>query len=103
MPKEDEPTGIIAPLKEKLGQVISALAPANIAKQVGRMRAMSAPELVIYLLTLVFWIICVVGGAGLSILGFFLSLMRGSLGQEEQSAKEMELLRSKKKSNYKTE
>merc|ERR1719347_1983098 len=76
---------------------MTALSPANIAKQISKMRAMSAPELVIYLLTVVFWIICLVGGAGLTILGFFLSLMRGSLGQEDQSAKEMELLRSKKK------
>ena len=59
---------------------------------------MNPPELIIYLLTFVFWMICVVGGVGLSILGFFLSLMRGSFGQEEQNAKDMELLRSKKKS-----
>merc|ERR1719206_942185 len=76
---------------------MTALSPGNIAKQISNMRSRLNPELVIYLLTLVFWIICLVGGAGLSILGFFLSLMRGSLGQEDQSAKEMELLRSKKK------
>ena len=34
MPKEDEPTGIIAPLKEKISQLISLLSPANIVKQV---------------------------------------------------------------------
>ena len=34
MPKEDEPTGIIAPLKDKLRQVMTALSPGNIAKQV---------------------------------------------------------------------
>ena len=62
------------------------------------MKAMSTPELVIYLLTLVFWIVCYVGGLVLSILGFFLTLMRGSLGQEDQAAKEMEMMRSKKKS-----
>ena len=65
---------------------------------------MSQPELVLHLLSLVFWVVCVLGGIVLSILGFFLSLMRGSFGQEEQAATKAELmLASKKKSRFKVE
>ena len=36
MPKEDEPRGIIAPLKEKLTSILETLSPANIAKEVNK-------------------------------------------------------------------
>ena len=101
MPKEDEPRGIIAPLKENIAIVALALSPSSVLKQINKMKAMSPPDLVIYLLTTAFWITCLFGSFILSILGFFLSLMRGSFGQEEKSAKELELLNSKKKSKYK--
>ena len=96
MPKEDEPRGIIAPLKENLGLVLLAFSPGSIIKQINKMKAMSPPELIIYMLTTSFWITCLFGSCILSILGFFLTLMRGSFGQEEKSAKEMELVNSKK-------
>ena len=98
MPKEDEPRGIIAPLKENIALVLSALSPASIAKQITKMKSMSPPELIIYLLTTGFWITCLMGSCVLYILGFMLTLMRGSFGKEEKSAKELELLNSKKKS-----
>ena len=96
MPKEDEPRGIIAPLKENLGLVLLALSPSSIIKQINKMKAMSPPELIIYILTTSFWVTCLFGSCILSILGFLLTLMRGSFGQEEKSAKEMELVNSKK-------
>ena len=96
MPKEDEPRGIIAPLKENLGLVLLALSPGSIMKQINKMKAMSPPELLIYILTTSFWITCLFGSCFLSILGFFLTLMRGSFGQGEKSGKEMELVNSKK-------
>ena len=98
MPKEDEPRGIIAPLKEKIGLVMTALSPANIMKQIVIMKAMAPPELVIYILTNMFWLVCMLGLIALSVLSFLLTLMRGSLGQEEKSAKELELLKSKGRS-----
>ena len=100
MPKEDEPRGIIAPLKENIALVALALSPSSIMKQITKMKAMSPPELIIYLLTTAFWITCFFGSCALSILGFLLTLMRGSFGQEEKSAKELELVNSKKKSKY---
>ena len=36
--QEDEPTGIVAPLKEKLSLLVSLLSPGNIAKQVIRIK-----------------------------------------------------------------
>ena len=102
MPKEDEPKGLIAPLKEQAALAAEAVSPANMAKSMARMRMMSQPELVLHLLSLVFWVVCVIGGIVLSILGFFLSLMRGSFGQEEKAATKAELmLASKKKSRLK--
>ena len=96
MPKEDEPRGIIAPLKEKIGLVLMALSPGSIIKQINKMKSMSPPELIIYILTTSFWITCLFGSCFLSILGFLLTLMRGSFGQEVKSSKELELLNSKK-------
>ena len=102
MPKEDEPKGLIAPLKEQAALAAEAVSPANLAKSMARMRMMSQPELVLHLLSLVFWVVCVLGGIVLSVLGFFLSLMRGSFGQEEKAATKAELmLASKKKSKSK--
>ena len=98
MPKEDEPRGIIAPLKEKVGLVVSALSPANIMKQIIKMKAMSPPELLVYILTNLFWLACMLGLLLLSVISFLLSLMRGSIGQEEKSARELELLKSKGRS-----
>ena len=101
MPKEDEPRGIIAPLKEKIGLVLMALSPGSIIKQINKMKSMSPPELIIYILTTSFWITCLFGSCFLSILGFLLTLMRGSFGQEVKSSKELELLNSKKSKKLK--
>ena len=62
------------------------------------MSTMTGPELAVHILTSSFWILCQLLGVILSILGFFLALMRGSFGQEDQSAKDVEILKSKKKS-----
>ena len=77
---------------------MSALSPANIMKQIIKMKAMPPPELLIYILTNMFWLVCMLGLMALSVLSFLLTLMRGSLGQEEKSAKELELLKSKGRS-----
>ena len=100
MPKEDEPRGIIAPLKEKISLVLTALSPANIMKQILIMKAMAPPELVVYILTNLFWTVCMAGLMVLSVLSFLLTLMRGSFGQEEKSGKDLELIKSKGKSEY---
>ena len=112
MPKEDEPKGLIAPIKEHLALAAEAVSPANLSKQVSiheyspllhpqmaRMRMMSHPELALHILSLVFWVVCVIGGIFLTIIGFFLSLMRGSFGKEEAVVNKAEMmLASKKKS-----
>ena len=67
-------------------------------KQIIKMKAMPPPELLIYILTNMFWLVCMLGLMALSVLSFLLTLMRGSLGQEEKSAKELELLKSKGRS-----
>ena len=62
---------------------------------------MSHPELAIHLLSMVFWVFCLVAGLLLSVLSFLLSLMRGSFGQEEQAVTKAELmLAAKKKSQW---
>ena len=67
--------------------------------QMARMRMMSHPELALHILSLVFWVVCVIGGIFLTIIGFFLSLMRGSFGKEEAVVNKAEMmLASKKKS-----
>ena len=69
-----------------------------------RMRVMTQPEVFLYLLSLLFWLLCCVAGVLLSILGFFLSLMRGSFGKEEKAVTKAELmLAAKKKENEKKE
>jgi hypothetical protein len=61
------------------------------------MRLMSQPELVLHLLGLAFCLVCSIGGVFLSIIGFFLSLMRGSFGKEVQAATKAELMLAAKK------
>jgi hypothetical protein len=48
MPKEDEPKGLIAPLKEHLAAMAEAVSPTNLSKQV----ALLLPVLLLLLLLL---------------------------------------------------
>ncbi len=59
---------------------------------------MGPGELAVHLAGLLIWVVSLLLGAGLSLLLFLLRLMRGQLGKEEVTNKEMEVLRSKKKS-----
>jgi hypothetical protein len=66
--------------------------------KVTKLKSMGPGELAVHLAGLVIWMVSLLLGAGLSLLLFLLRLMRGQLGKEEVTNKEMEVLRSKKKS-----
>ena len=66
--------------------------------QVNKLKSLAPAELAIHLAGLLIWLGSLLLTAGLSILLFLLRLMRGQLGKEEVTNKEMEVLRSKKKS-----
>jgi len=59
---------------------------------------MSGGELAIFISGSFLSLILFLVGIILSILSFFLRLMRGQLGKEEKTAKELEILRVSKKS-----
>ena len=106
MPGEDEPRGIIAPLKENIAlgveQVkngIKLLHPANISAGVAKLKTMTPLEMGLGLVTLLFW---VVYGMGLftlwvnqKVFGTVLNLMRGPAKEEAKKAEE-ETARPKK-------
>jgi hypothetical protein len=62
------------------------------------LKNLSPGELAIHLSGLLLWLISLLLAAGLAVLLFLLRLMRGQLGREEATNKEVEVLRSKKKS-----
>jgi hypothetical protein len=62
------------------------------------MKGLPPGELVVELIGLLIWLVSLLLTASLAILLFLLRLMRGQLGKEEVANKEMEVLRSKKKS-----
>ena len=62
------------------------------------MKTMSGGELAIFISGSFLSLILFLVGIILSILSFFLRLMRGQLGKEEKTAKELEILRVSKKS-----
>ena len=64
------------------------------------MKSLGPGELVVHLAGLLIWLVSLLLSAGLSVLFFLLRLMRGQLGKEEADNKEMEVLRSKKKSKW---
>ena len=64
------------------------------------MKSLAPGELVVHLAGVLIWVVSLLLAAGLSVLLFLLRLMRGQLGKEEVTNKEMEVLRSKKKSMY---
>jgi hypothetical protein len=66
--------------------------------KVTKLKSMGPGELAVHLAGLLIWMVSLLLGAGLSLLLFLLRLMRGQLGKEEVTNKEMEVLRSKKKS-----
>jgi len=66
--------------------------------KVTKLKSMGPGELAVHLAGLLIWVVSLLLGAGLSLLLFLLRLMRGQLGKEEVTNKEMEVLRSKKKS-----
>ena len=68
--------------------------------QVNKVKSLGPGELVVHLAGLLIWLVSLLLSAGLSVLFFLLRLMRGQLGKEEADNKEMEVLRSKKKSKW---
>jgi hypothetical protein len=71
--------------------------------KVTRLKSMGPGELAVHLADLLIWVVSLLLGAGLSLLLFLLRLMRGQLGKEEVTNKEMEVLRSKKKSKFRSQ
>ena len=65
-----------------------------------KVKSLGPGELVVHLAGLLIWLVSLLLSAGLSVLFFLLRLMRGQLGKEEADNKEMEVLRSKKKSKW---
>ena len=61
---------------------------------------MSVGELMVYLPSLVLSSVLAVLGVFITGLAFLLSLMRGQIGTQEKANKEMEMLKSKKKSKH---
>ena len=96
IPGEDEPRGIIAPLKENIAlgveQAKVALNPANISAGIAKVKTMTPLEMVLGMFTLMFWIVYGIGLATLwvntTVGGTILNLMRG--GKEEPKKKEAE-------------
>ena len=88
IPGEDEPRGIIAPLKENIAlgvetvvNGVKLLHPANISAGIAKLKTMTPLEMALGLLTLMFWVLY---GLGLStlwvnqkVMGTVLMLMRG--------------------------
>ena len=62
------------------------------------MQGLSGGELMVYIPSLGISSVLFILGILISILAFLLRLMRGQLGGEEKTNKEMEILKSKKKS-----
>merc|ERR1711962_1143118 len=88
IPGEDEPRGIIAPLKENLAlgvetvvNGIKMLHPANISVGLAKLKTMTPLEMGLGLLTLAFWILYGLGVCTLwvnqKVFGTMLTLMRG--------------------------
>ena len=88
IPGEDEPRGIIAPLKENIGLGIEhaktgimMLHPANISAGLGKLKTMTPLEIGLGALTVMFWIVYGLGMCTLwlnqKVFGTMLSLMRG--------------------------
>lgn len=106
MPGEDEPRGIIAPLKENIALGIEhvktgirMLHPANIAVGLAKLKAMTPVEMALGLVTLGFWLVYGIGLFTLwvnqKVFGTMLSLMRGPMKEEAKKAED-EPTRSKK-------
>ena len=88
IPGEDEPRGIIAPLKENIALGVEAavgavkmLHPANISAGLNKVKTMTPLEMALGLLTLFFWFIYGIGVCTLwinqKVFGSILRLMRG--------------------------
>ena len=98
IPGDDEPRGIIAPLKENIAlgveQAKVALNPANISAGIAKVKTMTPLEMVLGLFTLMFWIVYGIGLATLwvntTVGGTVLNLMRGGSKEEPKKKEEEE-------------
>ena len=90
IPGDDEPRGIIAPLKENIAlgmeQTKKMLDPANISAGIAKMKTMTPLELALGVFTVMFWIVYGIGLATLwlntTVGGSILNLMRGNAKEE---------------------
>merc|ERR1711962_88157 len=109
IPGEDEPRGIIAPLKENLAlgvetvvNGIKMLHPANISVGLAKLKTMTPLEMGLGLLTLAFWILYGLGVCTLwvnqKVFGTMLTLMRGPQKEVSKASSDEEdaMPRSKK-------
>ena len=96
MPGDDEPRGIIAPLKENIALGVESgkklLSPENISAGIAKFQAMTPLEKVLGLLTLVFYIVYGIGLVTLwintKVGGTVLHLMRGKAKEEPTKTEE---------------
>lgn len=106
IPGEDEPRGIIAPLKENIALGVEnakvVLNPANISAGIAKVKTMTPLEMVLGFFTLLFYIVYGIGLATLwvntTVGGTVLNLMRGSAKEEPKKTDE-EPAPSPKKAN----
>ena len=107
IPGDDEPRGIIAPLKENIGLGIEKaklgielLSPANISAGIAKVKTMTPLEIVLGIFTIMFWIVYGLGLATLwvntTVGGTILNLMRGN-AKEESKKKDEEVTFAPKK------
>lgn len=96
MPGDDEPRGIIAPLKENIAFGVETatklLSPANITAGIAKVQTMTALEKVLGLFTVLFYIVYGIGLATLwlntKVGGTVLHLMRGKAKEEPKKTDE---------------
>ena len=93
IPGDDEPRGIVAPLKENLAlglektkEGLALLHPTNISAGIAKLKTMTPLEIVLGMLTVIFWIVYGLGLATLwvntTVGGVVLNLMRGNAKEE---------------------
>jgi len=96
LPGDDEPRGIIEPLKENIafgiGSVMKLLSPENISAGIAKFKTMTPLEKVLGLFTLIFYIVYGIGLATLwvntKVGGTVLHLMRGKAKEEPTKTEE---------------
>ena len=99
IPSDDEPRGIIEPLKEKISEIkaqaiatIMLFSPANIKEMIARAKQMTPIEIILAIMTGMFWtcygfgyfVIRILSGA----YGILLTMMRGNVEPVKKVAEE---------------